>query len=170
MHLSVRPMRPDEVGFAVDYFHNATAEHLELMGVDPSRLPAADLWRKTLEEQLRRPAPERANYLVIWLADDRPVGFSTVNKIVFGDHAFMHLHVVAPDDRAKGIGAECVKRSIPIYFRELELKRLFCEPNAFNVAPNRTLQHAGFRYVKTHMTVPGPINYHQAVARWVVEA
>jgi hypothetical protein len=23
--------------------------------------------------------------------------------------------------------------------------------------------------VKTHMTVPGPLNYHQAVTRWVLE-
>ena len=51
----------------------------------------------------------------------------------------------------------------------LKLKRLFCEPNAFNVAPNRTLQKAGFKYLKTHMTVPGPLNFHQAVTRWVIE-
>ena len=28
---------------------------------------------------------------------------------------------------------------------------------------------AGFKYLKTHMTVPGPLNYHQAVTRWVLE-
>jgi hypothetical protein len=28
---------------------------------------------------------------------------------------------------------------------------------------------AGFKYAKTHMTVPGPLNYHQAVTRWVIE-
>ncbi len=49
------------------------------------------------------------------------------------------------------------------------MKRLFCEPNAFNVAPNRALQKAGFKYPKTHMTVPGAFNYHQAVTRWVME-
>jgi hypothetical protein len=37
------------------------------------------------------------------------------------------------------------------------------------VAPNRTLQRAGFRYEKTRMTVPGWLNYHQAVTRWVLE-
>jgi hypothetical protein len=51
----------------------------------------------------------------------------------------------------------------------LKLKSLFCEPNAFNIGPNRTLQKAGFKYVKTHMTVPGPLNFHQAVTRWVLE-
>jgi hypothetical protein len=24
-------------------------------------------------------------------------------------------------------------------------------------------------YVKTHMIVPGPLNFHQAVTRWVIE-
>ena len=35
--------------------------------------------------------------------------------------------------------------------------------------PNRTLQRAGFKYVKTHMTVPGLLNYRQAVNRWELE-
>lgn len=39
-------------------------------------------------------------------------------------------------------------------------QRLICEPKACNVAPNRTLQRAGFTYVETHMTVPRPLNYH----------
>jgi RimJ/RimL family protein N-acetyltransferase len=169
MNLEVRPMRPDEAGFAVDYFHDATPEHLEMMGVDPTRMRPRDVWRQALAEQLTRPARECANFAVIWLESDKPVGFSTINSIVFGDRAYMHLHVVAPGNRAKGIGAECVKRGVAIYFETFALKRLFCEPNAFNVAPNRTLQRAGFRYVKTHMTVPGQINFHQPVTRWVLE-
>ena len=55
-----------------------------------------------------------------------------------------------------------MRRSADINFERLRLKWLFCEPNAFNVAPNRALQKAGFKYLKTHMTVPGPLN-HQAV-------
>jgi RimJ/RimL family protein N-acetyltransferase len=61
-----------------------------------------------------------------------------------------------------------VRRSVDFYFEHLNLKRLFCEPNAFNVAPNRTLQKAGLN-IKTHMTVPSPLNFHQAVTRWVIE-
>ncbi len=107
--------------------------------------------------------------VLIWLADGRPVGFSSCDKIVYGEQANMHLHVVDPARRNQGIGAECVRRSADLYCERLKLKRLFCEPNAFNVAPNRALQKAGFRYLKTHMTVPGPLNYHQAVTRWVIE-
>jgi RimJ/RimL family protein N-acetyltransferase len=81
----------------------------------------------------------------------------------------MHLHVSEPERRKQGIGTECVKQSVDIYFDRLKLKSLFCEPNAFNAGPNRTLQKVGFKYLKTHMTVPGPLNYHQAVTRWVIE-
>jgi RimJ/RimL family protein N-acetyltransferase len=82
-----------------------------------------------------------------------------------------HLEMlgVDPGRRHQGVGAECVWRSVDLYFDRLKLKRLFCEPHAFNVAPNRTLQKAGFKYLKTHMTVPGPFNFHQAVTRWVIE-
>jgi hypothetical protein len=55
-------------------------------------------------------------------------------------------------------------------FPEAEAQEpLFCEPNAFNVGPNRTLQKVGFKYLKTNITVPGPLNYYQAVTRWVLE-
>jgi RimJ/RimL family protein N-acetyltransferase len=77
--------------------------------------------------------------------------------------------VTRPDLRRQGLGAECIRQSATIYFERLRLKWLFCEPNAFNTAPNRALQAAGFRYVKTHRTVPNPLNYHQAVTRWVME-
>ncbi|WP_245283597.1 GNAT family N-acetyltransferase [Bradyrhizobium sp. URHD0069] len=107
--------------------------------------------------------------LVIWLSNDRPIGFSTSDKIQYGEQANMHLHIIDPERRNRGTGAECVRRSADIYLQRLKLKRLFCEPNAFNVAPNRTLQKVGFKYLKTHMTVPGPLNFHQAVNRWMIE-
>jgi RimJ/RimL family protein N-acetyltransferase len=49
------------------------------------------------------------------------------------------------------------------------LKRLYCQPNAFNIAPNRTLQRAGFRYVETVMATPSAINVPQPVTRWVLD-
>jgi len=106
---------------------------------------------------------------VSWFHDDAFVGFSTADKIVIGERANMHLHVKDAALRRRGIGVECVRQSVELYFQTLKLKQLFCEPNAFNVAPNRTLQKAGFKYVKTHMTVPGPLNFHQAVNRWVMD-
>lgn len=115
------------------------------------------------------PLEECLRFFVTWLLDDRAVGFSSCDKILFGECANMHLHVADPVRRTKGVGAACVSKSVEIYFRKLKLKQLFCESNAFNVAPNRTLQKAGFKYLKTYMTVPGPLNFHQPVTCWVME-
>jgi len=169
MQLTVREMTVEEVGLIVGYFHNSTPEHLETLGVDPTRLPTPEAWRDRYRREYTLPINQRATLLVIWLSSDQPIGFSTSDKIVYGDRAHMHLHIVDPDNRRSGVGVACVRKSADIYFERLKLKSLFCEPNAFNVAPNRTLQKAGFKYVKTHMTVPGPLNYHQAVTRWVIE-
>ena len=62
-----------------------------------------------------------------------------------------------------------VRRSAELYFSRLELERLYCQPNAFNVAPNRTLQKAGFRYVQTFIDQPHPMNSRQALTRSVME-
>jgi len=167
--LDVREIEPAEIDLVLDYFLDATPEHLELMGVDPTRLPPRDEWRRRIKEDLARPVEQRRGLVVLWLRDGEPVGFSTCSDIVFGEHAKLHLHVLKPEDRNGGVGAPCVRRSAQIYLERLQLKRLFSEPNAFNVAPNRTLQKAGFTYVKTHMTVPGWINYHQPVTRWVMQ-
>jgi RimJ/RimL family protein N-acetyltransferase len=169
MTLTVREMAGSEIDIIIEYFLGSTAEHLEILGVDPTRLPAPERLRERFAHERAQPIEQRAWVVVIWLLDDRPIGFSTSDKIAYGEQANMHLHVVDPERRNRGYGVECVRRSVDIYFERLKLKRLFCEPNAFNVAPNRTLQKAGFKYLKTHMTVPGPLNYHQAVTRWVIE-
>jgi RimJ/RimL family protein N-acetyltransferase len=162
-------MTLQETARIIEYFHSATPEHLEILGVDPTRLPPATQWRRLYEQMFDQPVEQRNSFLVSWFHDDQFVGFSTADKISLGQHANMHLHIAAPSLRKQGIGTECVRQSAQLYFETLRLRQLFCEPNAFNVAPNRTLQKAGFKYVKTHMTVPGPLNFHQAVNRWVMD-
>ena len=169
MAVTVRPMTLQETSEIIDYFYSATPEYLEVLGVDPSRLPTVPQWQHRYEEMFDQPVEQRSHFLVSWFEGDRFVGFSTADKITIGERANMHLHVKDASRRQRGIGVECVRQSAELYFETLKLKQLFCEPNAFNVAPNRTLQKAGFKYVKTHMTVPGPLNFHQAVNRWVMD-
>lgn len=169
MDLNVREMRLDEVGVIIDYFHQSTAEHLEMMGVDPTKLPEPATWLQRYTDEYGKSLENRRTFLLIWQSNGVTVGFSTTDKIIYGKEAYMHLHVIRPEQRNSGLGTLCVKESARIYFDALKLERLFCQPNAFNVAPNRTLQSAGFKYLETYETVPGPLNYHQAVTRWVLE-
>lgn len=168
--VSVREMTLSETETVIRYFHGSTPEHLEMLGVDPTRLPRPDAWREHFVREFALPAEKRLALFVVWIVEDAIAGLSSCDKIVPGERANMHLHVVEPDLRQRGIGTAAVRASADLYFAKFALKRLYCEPNAFNVGPNRTLQKAGFRYVKTHMTVPGPLNYHQAVTRWLLES
>ncbi|MGA2521198.1 MAG: GNAT family protein [Acidimicrobiales bacterium] len=167
--ISVREMHRSEVEMRIRYFHDASDRYLLDLGVDRTLLPTPAQWRALHEQDMARPLPERENYLVVWELDSRPVGFSSLNHIVFAEHGFMHLHVVDPTLRGRGLGTEFVRRSAAMYFEVFELQRLFSEPNACNVAPNRTLQRAGFRYLFSHETVPGPINFRQVTTRWVLD-
>jgi RimJ/RimL family protein N-acetyltransferase len=165
----VRPMEIAEVDLRIDYFHDASDEYLTQLGVDRALLPSRDAWRARYEEDFARPPAERAAYHLVWVLDGRIVGSSSTDNIAFGEQAFMHLHIFEEPERRRGLGTEFVHLSAAEYFRTFELQRLFCQPNAFNVAPNRTLQRAGFRYVLTAEMQPGGINFPQPITRWVLE-
>jgi len=168
-NLVVREMQLSEVDVRINYFHDSSDDHLRVLGVDRALLPTRQAWRALYAEDYARPIPERANHLVAWELEGQLVGFSSADRIDFGKEAFMHLHILKPARRGEGLGAEFVKLSARVYFGVLELERLFSEPNAFNVAPNRTLQRAGFRYLFTHEAQPGPINFPQVTTRWVLD-
>ncbi len=167
--LRVRPFTPADVDLRVDYFHRSTDDHLRLLGVDRARLPPPAQWRAAMVEDLGRPVADRTALALLWELDGAPVGFSTADRIETGEQAHMHLHLFGAADRGRGLGTAFVRATVPRYFELLGLRRLYCEPNALNVAPNRTLQRAGFRYVCSHRCTPGPINFEQVTTRWVTE-
>jgi RimJ/RimL family protein N-acetyltransferase len=170
MELIVREMRLPETELIVDYFHRrSTPQHLSKLGVDPALLGTPAIWQESFRREYELPIEQRSGLFAIWLVDGAPAGFSSCDSIEFGESAAMHIHVTDPERRQQGIGTACTLRSVEIYFQKLKLKRLFCQPNAFNIAPNRMLQKCGFTYVETRMMKPGPINPYQAVTRWVIE-
>lgn len=166
---SVRLMELSETALVIDYFYSASAEYLNSLGVDPALLPERTPWEAHFAKLYAIPVDKRPAVFVLWEADGQPAGFSSSDRIVFGEEAFMHLHILQPERRQRGNGTFFVQQTARLYFDMLQIKRLFCEPYALNTAPNRTLQAAGFKYVKTHMTVPGPINFAQPVTRWMLE-
>jgi RimJ/RimL family protein N-acetyltransferase len=169
MKLTVRQMANNEVGIRIGYFHSASRDYLNKLGVDPAKLPSKVDWLRQYEIDAAQPLEKRLNVQLLWLGDDQPIGFSSADCIEFGEQANMHLHILDARNRKSGFGVECVRLSAALYFDLLKLKRLYCQPNAFNIAPNRTLQRAGFRYIETVMATPSPINFHQPITRWVLE-
>src|SRR5688572_11813983 len=104
MELHVREMRLEATSIVIDYFHSSTPEHLEMLGVDPTRLPPKEAWASIFKLQYDLPISERKAFFVIWSEAGRAIGFSSCDKIVFGRQANMHLHVTEPTQRQRGIG------------------------------------------------------------------
>ena len=164
--LSVRAMNKMEFNHVVDYFLQADKIFLEGVGVDVNKLPERNEWLGMLLNEFDKKMEDKKSFFVIWLLNNHPIGHSNINKIIFGEEAYMHLHLWEENKRKKGAGIELVKKSLPFYFENFKLKELYCEPYAFNPAPNKTLQKIGFDFIKQYETVPGWINSHQMVNRW----
>ena len=168
MKRSIRELGFNDVDLIINYFLQADHGFLRGMGVEPEKLPHADVWRKLLLEDLNRSISHKNSYYLIWELDDSTVGHSNINKIVLGNEACMHLHLWEPGKRRSGFGAYFITECISSYFGNFDLQNLFCEPYAMNSAPNRTLAKVGFELVKKYDTTPGWINFHQTVNRWVL--
>jgi RimJ/RimL family protein N-acetyltransferase len=159
-------MHKSDIDLITQYWLTADADFLLGMGVDIGKMPSRENWHQMLGEQLIQDYPEKKSYCLIWTVDHEPIGHSNVNKIKFGEEAYMHLHIWNTGTRQKGYGVKLVKKSLPYFFKNLGLKTLYCEPYALNPAPSKVLEKVGFSFVKEYKTTPGWINFEQQVNRW----
>jgi RimJ/RimL family protein N-acetyltransferase len=164
--LSVREIQNNDIPLITAYWLAAKTVYLQGMGVDVEKMPTQEQWFNILSEPLRQEYKKKKSYCTIWEMDGNPIGHCNINKIIFGQEAFMHLHLWYPDKRTKGAGVQLIKKSLPYFFNNLQLKTLYCEPYALNPAPNKALAKAGFEFVKEYITTPGYLNFEQRVCLW----
>ena len=164
--LSVREIQETDINSITQYWLDSDSSFLVEMGVDLHKIPTRDELTQMLLGQLRTPIEEKKSYCVIWEVDNKPIGHSNTNPTVFGEEAYMHLHIWDALARKKGYGTELIKMTLPYFFENLKLKKLYSEPYSLNPAPNRTLEKIGFEFVKEYTTIPGSLNFEQPVKRW----
>jgi RimJ/RimL family protein N-acetyltransferase len=169
MNRTIQPMDLSQAELMIDYFLSADDDFLRGMGADPNKLPQADNWIHVLEEDFSRPFETKRLYYITWMADDVPIGHSNINNIVFGQEAFVHLHIWQSQHRRSGSAEFYLASSIERYFEQFDLKKLCCEPFADNLAPNKVLPKVGFQLIRSYEATPGTINFHQRVNRWELE-
>lgn len=167
----VRELRETDIPLIRSYWLDNEPSYLKSMGVDLKKLPDGKALEAMLEKQMQTPFEAKSSYALIWemhlpTGDAVPIGHCNVNGIEYGELAYMHLHLWQGDHRKKGIGTELLWKSLPLFFKNLNLKRLYCQPYALNPAPNATLKKLGFRFERRHRTVPGSLNFEQEVNIW----
>ena len=164
--LSVRELQQSDIPLIINYWLSADDAFLTGMGINLAKMPTKEEWVAMLPAQLSQSYQEKKSYCIIWLVDAKPVGHCNVNNIKFGEEAHMHLHLWQSDKRQKGIGAALVKISLPYFFNNLQLKKIYCEPYALNQAPNKTLEKVGFTFIKEHLSIPGSFSFEQLAKLW----
>lgn len=168
-NLSVRELEHKDIRMIADYWFTATPEYLNNMGVDIAKMPSHEDFTAMLATQLTLPYNEKRAYAVIWEVNDKPIGHSNLNPVEYGGHGYMHLHIWKPEDRKSGYGTELIKLTLPYFFNNMQLKKIYCQPYALNGAPNKTLYKVGFKFVKEYITTPGAITFEQPVNLWEIE-
>ena len=164
--LSVREITTDDIEPLTNYWQTAGDAFLTGMGCDVCKMPTKEQSHTMLSEQIKTPIEKKQSYCTIWLADVKAIGHSNINQIIFGESAYMHLHLWISDKRKKGMGIELVKKSMALFFEKAKLKKIYCEPYSLNPAPNKLLEKLGFTFVKKHITTPGSINLEQEANLW----
>ena len=165
--IEVRPFsNRQEYELMLDYFYKADDIFLRGMGVDRLKLPQRDKWLDNLLADHEKRDEERDRFYLVWIFRGERVGHSSINKIVPGAEAYIHLHLWNSKLRRAGLGTELLRKSAKFYFERFNLKKLVREPWAENPAPNRVLQKLGFTFVRRYVTTPVVIAYEQEVNRY----
>lgn len=170
MSLTVRELQPEDIDSIVAYWTKSDDQHLQAMGVDLNKKMDENRIRSVLQDQLSKDYQDKMTYTIIWCQDGIAIGHCNINEIKYGEEAFMHLHLWGKGSRKRGAGTEFVKLSIPYFLKNFKLRTLYCEPNADNPAPNKTLPKAGFRFVKKYRTIPSIICAEQEVNQYKISA
>ncbi|HYF31256.1 MAG TPA: GNAT family N-acetyltransferase [Chitinophagaceae bacterium] len=168
MDFSIKEIEPAEFACVVDYFLNASDDFLAGMGVDRNKFWPREKWLDLMDKEYKKDIEQKELYFLIWQVNNRSIGHSNINKIVFGKEAYTHMHIWHPEYRKKGVGESLVKLCLGRYFELFKLETIFCEPYALNPGPNRVLELLGFEFIKQYETIPGWTAFHQPVNRWAM--
>ncbi len=133
--IEVRPFSSrQEYELMLDYFYKADDPFLRGMGVDRSKLPDREKWFDALLADHEKP-DGKGTVSPGWIFRGQRVGHSSINNIVLGDEAFIHLHYLEFTIEASRSGTEFVRRSAAFYFERFNLQNSSANPGQKNPAP-----------------------------------
>lgn len=169
-NLSVKEITENEVSDVIGYWKKADSEYLKGMGIDIKKMPSEFDFEAMLHDQIKSSYSQKKSFATIWFYNNVAFGHCNISDISFGKEAHMHLHIWHTDKRKQGFGSYLAKESIRLFFDKMQLKKLICEPFAFNPAPSKTLEKIGFTFEKAYLTTPGSFCFEQKVNRWILKA
>ena len=153
----------------VRYWTDASAEDLARMGVDRSKVPTAEVYRRTYTDWLASPKDLTTSFPTAWLVDGKSVGFSTLKDIRPEQDGSLHLHVWAKEMRGKGYGAPLFCLTALSLYERFRLRIIRCEPKVDNPYPNGMLRKVGFPLERTYVGASSELSIVCELASYRIE-
>jgi hypothetical protein len=168
--LTVRPMKESDIEYIIRYWSDAAADFLERMGVLPSNIEPSAIQSSSLLAEISTPDIQKESCTLVWDIDAKPVGYTKLARIKFGQSGEIHLHLWDEASRGKGFTHILFSFSVREFYKRFQLKEIFCEPAAANPAPNLFLQKLGVGAPRTYETIPFPGDPLQTVNRYFLSS
>lgn len=169
MEITIKELEYKDTDMIVDYWYSLNDLELIKFGADKTKFLKPKDWKQKLKDEIDKTVDQKQFYYLLWFLDNFPIGHSNIDQIKFGETAFMHLHLWKSDFRQRNLGFRFLQKTIPLYFKTFELKKLYCEPKSDNKPPNRVLEKLGFEFIKQSIKTPNWITFNQEVNEYVLE-
>lgn len=166
MLFSVRPMMKSELHIIANYLLGYGIQNAARMGLVDS-IPDAETLISANSLDYDRPVEKKRSFHLLWMINEKPVGFCSLLDIKYDDIASIHLHIYDETMRGRGFGGHLFCLSVIDLFDRFSLKRMICEPRAENEMPNRMLRKVGFllrgkRFgVSSALSAPSNLNTYE---------
>ena len=167
--LSIRPLREEDIPNIVRYWLEHNDETLIQMGADKTKLTSEKEFFSALQTICNTPLEQAKAYYMIWLIDNKAVGYNALKDILKDEIAHMHLHMWDAAYRGKGYGAKLFCMAACEFYNLFGLKTILCEPRTSNPIPNRMLTKIGFKKWKTYLSTSSELSLTCELNSYVID-
>ncbi len=142
LDIVVRDLEAADIPAIVGYWHRSDPKVLESIGVDLTKIVSeeetASIFRRSLEKTCR---PGDRVTLVI-THDDRVVGYTNLNFVAKAE-AYVHVHIIDPRYRCKGLVSVLFPHAARLFFDLFGVRTLKFQTSASNARINALLRRQG---------------------------
>jgi RimJ/RimL family protein N-acetyltransferase len=168
--ISIRPLQEEDIPNIVDYWFKNTDENLIQMGVDKTKFVSQTEFTNSLQAICNAPLDKVKSYYLIWLIDNKPIGYNALKDILKDEIANMHLHMWNAEYRGKGYGAKLFCMAALEFYSMFNLKMILCEPRSSNPMPNKMLAKIGFKKWKTYLSTSSELSLTCELNSYIIDA
>ncbi len=168
-HLSIRPLREEDIPNIVSYWFENSDADLMRIGVDRTKLNSQIEFANSLQVVCNTPLDKAKSYYMAWLIDDKPIGYNALKDIVKDEIASMHLHMWNTEYRGKGYGAKLFCMAAVEFYSMFNLKMILCEPRSSNPMPNKMLAKIGFKKWRTYHSTSSELSLTCELNSYIID-